>query len=661
MRKTIKLILAAVMLIAIIFSASSCDSLNLGTGSSGSDGKVDNELFLTKTSKELVNMTTDMCKSFKTEGTPFELSMNLIFSEEENKRITFLVQYGDGKFNYYSNDYEGRLSLREDVQFKDGVIYFETIGGERSSYDTDFETADKFLYEGTRLKYIAAGLPENIPDGWFDSFKLLPSLDNTEPYYIYAENLTAEEHPMYSSFFEAGVDCKLFFRGDGYLNRIQLDNVTVDGKRANLEVIFNWSYGGEIIEWGDFRFPNQGQFEGVCEGIGSLERDKHRHFPADYVKENEITPTCSSQGSYDMVQYCNWPGCNLEMYRYSVSVDTIPHEFGDWQQESDFYPIEECPCRLYQDYAQTCAVCGYKEYTFNTKESHTIGEYVPSENIYGIPECQFAPEYTAHCICDCQFCAYISDSKPGEAPGHTYEKGKCIHCGEADPDYVEEPPTANEYFIFTLLDNGTYRISANPDAVLPERVIIPKTYNDAKVTELGSLAGQDIRSLVISKNIKFIDYSFLGDSHNLETVEVEVGNAIYYSENNCIIRGESKSLFLGCGESILPSYLTFIESCAFKGCKSIDKIVIPNGVYSIGSDVFMGCSNLDEIYIPASVTTIYSNAFLGCENITIYCEASARPEKWDDNWCDLSAVQNGSAVIVWGYSTESLIPEDGES
>ena len=49
------------------------------------------------------------------------------------------------------------------------------------------------------------------------------------------------------------------------------------------------------------------------------------------------------------------------------------------------------------------------------------------------------------------------------------------------------------------------------------------------------------------------------------------------------------------------------------GCKNT---VIPNSVTSIGSSAFEDCSNLSSITIPNSVTSIESHAFYGCKNLT---------------------------------------------
>ena len=55
---------------------------------------------------------------------------------------------------------------------------------------------------------------------------------------------------------------------------------------------------------------------------------------------------------------------------------------------------------------------------------------------------------------------------------------------------------------------------------------------------------------------------------------------------------------------------------AFKDCKGIEKIVIPESVTTIGMRAFSGCSALKSVIIPKSLTTFYSNrVFAGCSSL----------------------------------------------
>ncbi len=83
-------------------------------------------------------------------------------------------------------------------------------------------------------------------------------------------------------------------------------------------------------------------------------------------------------------------------------------------------------------------------------------------------------------------------------------------------------------------------------------------------------------------------------------------------------------------EFIIPSSVTdsdgnarpvvAVGDGAFRGCRSLKTITIPESVTSIGSDAFAGCIGLKTITIPESVTSIEYGAFAECsslESITI--------------------------------------------
>ena len=74
-------------------------------------------------------------------------------------------------------------------------------------------------------------------------------------------------------------------------------------------------------------------------------------------------------------------------------------------------------------------------------------------------------------------------------------------------------------------------------------------------------------------------------------------------------------------EIIIPSEynakpVTRIGSDAFRGCKGLTSITIPDSATSIGDYAFLGCTGLTNITIPNSVTSIGNSAFEGCTGLT---------------------------------------------
>ncbi len=79
-----------------------------------------------------------------------------------------------------------------------------------------------------------------------------------------------------------------------------------------------------------------------------------------------------------------------------------------------------------------------------------------------------------------------------------------------------------------------------------------------------------------------------------------------------------EGMFEGCTNLhnvYLPTTLLSIPSYAFINCKSLRSVVIPNGVTTIGERAFYGCSNLEMVDLPESITEIKRGAFLECSKL----------------------------------------------
>ena len=79
----------------------------------------------------------------------------------------------------------------------------------------------------------------------------------------------------------------------------------------------------------------------TCTVCGDMLAPATGHTAADAVRENEVAPTCTANGSYEEVVYCDV--CSVELSRRTVTVNATGHTFG---------PDATCT----ED--QTCLVCG---------------------------------------------------------------------------------------------------------------------------------------------------------------------------------------------------------------------------------------------------------------------------------------------------------------
>ncbi len=127
-----------------------------------------------------------------------------------------------------------------------------------------------------------------------------------------------------------------------------------------------------------------------------------------------------------------------------------------------------------------------------------------------------------------------------------------------------------------------------------------------------------IRSIKIPSSVIKIDEQAFSDCDNLASITVEAENTAYHSSGNCLIETESKTLVLGCDNSVIPTdgSVTSIGNYAFDYARELESIEIPNSVTSIGESAFYGCEKLSSIFIPQNVVTIGESAFVHCSGLT---------------------------------------------
>ncbi len=106
-------------------------------------------------------------------------------------------------------------------------------------------------------------------------------------------------------------------------------------------------------------------------------------------------------------------------------------------------------------------------------------------------------------------------------------------------------------------------------------------------------------------------YMSFGETNDIETIEVEEGNPFYHSAGNCLIETQTKTLVLGCKNSVIPDdgSVTKIGKCAFNGCQELNYIAIPDCVTELGYMSF-AYTGLKEVVIPETVTKISSLCFV---------------------------------------------------
>ena len=176
------------------------------------------------------------------------------------------------------------------------------------------------------------------------------------------------------------------------------------------------------------------------------------------------------------------------------------------------------------------------------------------------------------------------------------------------------------------------------------------------VTSIGECAFEGCNSLE-SLTLPFID-TYLGYYFGATTYE---DNSTYVPESlkTIIILGGTSipaDAFYECSSLtsiVIPNSVTSIGGSAFNNCTQLQHVTFePNSkLESISGGAFYRCTSLISIIIPNSVTSIGYNAFFSCYSLTIYCEVSEKPSKWDS-----AAWYNNP--VYWGINENNFVEKD---
>ena len=185
-------------------------------------------------------------------------------------------------------------------------------------------------------------------------------------------------------------------------------------------------------------------------------------------------------------------------------------------------------------------------------------------------------------------------------------------------------------------------------------VVLPK-----QLEQIGYDAFRDctaLESITIPANVTRINENVFEFCENLGSISVEEGNEVYHSAANTIIETATKTLILGCKNSVIPTdgSVTSIGNGAFKGCKDLVSVTIPSGVTEIGAWAFYGCTGVTSITIPNSVTSIGFEAFGSCESLS-----SITVEEGNEVYHSAgnTLIETASKTLLLGCKN-SVIPDD---
>ena len=128
----------------------------------------------------------------------------------------------------------------------------------------------------------------------------------------------------------------------------------------------------------------------------------------------------------------------------------------------------------------------------------------------------------------------------------------------------------------------------------------------------------DIKKVIFGSGVTFVGIHTLSRLYNLEYIEVEDGNPIYDSRDNCnaLVHTETNTIVFGAGKTVIPSSVRALRAYAFADLYKLTSITIPASVESVGNEafisyaegyytyphndkgrVFCNCTALSDIYV----------------------------------------------------------------
>ena len=254
--------------------------------------------------------------------------------------------------------------------------------------------------------------------------------------------------------------------------------------------------------------------------------------------------------------------------------------------------------------------------------------------------------------------------------------------------------TADTYFDFTALDDGTMAIAVKTGQTLPADVILPSVHEEKAVTAIkdGAFEGQAaVKSVLIPDSVKSIGSRALRNCTNLEQVlggenvekidgaafggtkydsnlsggAVYLGKTLYkyaggmYTDTELEVTAGTLGIAAGAFQDMekltaitLPAGLKNIGNYAFGGSTKgtgLTAVVIPDSVESIGDNAFRNAKSLATVTVGKGVKSIGANAFAGTAITSLTYNANA--EVKDNSFAEVAA----NATIVFGNEV-TVIP-----
>ena len=296
------------------------------------------------------------------EGTVIDLSFDatwtVVYKDASGETAaTLIVKVGDG----------GKVTTPEIMTGNVTILYATSVGGQVASempvYAFDGDDSTKWCpggnattaelsidvgawYSLTEVNLIHAGHRESGRNTVDFDLQVLKATDPTAEELASTDYLTNDDNWVTIASYRSNTANRTDITFDAPVvgRYFRLDVIKGDNSAQWPSTrIYEWSMtgvptdapGGEphehsFGEWTTTKeatCTEEGSKERVCE-CGEKETEVIAalgHTEAEAVRENEVAPTCTENGSYDLVVYCSV--CNAEISRETIPVDALGHDF----------------------------------------------------------------------------------------------------------------------------------------------------------------------------------------------------------------------------------------------------------------------------------------------------------------------------------------------
>ena len=265
MKKRLKKIIAPIVSIILVFSSllsiTSCDVINGIIDEGGRKDELQGELFNGKGPSDLYADAVYKYDLSRNQGAPCSIYAVLTV-DNQKESITFDIAYDGGNLAYKITLSDGVATTNQEIIYHSDKMYFKDEQDGKHSYSTERYDVMSYAENSTTGSYVAAALPNELPDSWFEDIDFIPTDDGEYIVTIDIDETKSKEYKHHSKIYRPGSKIKLYFNEEGILDRTELEDVNIDGTISNLIIEFSWQLSENIVEPSDKdNYVHKGKFE----------------------------------------------------------------------------------------------------------------------------------------------------------------------------------------------------------------------------------------------------------------------------------------------------------------------------------------------------------------------------------------------------------------